>query len=106
MVIIVGILCTIYFALYFMHDAHDKKLVAQIFPPMPAYYYVVLGMMVGFYQGMTWKTFDLFSGNWYKHMGSWLLFFSEFATMMFAACLISWPVFFIYTFFIFLFKMN
>ena len=100
-VIFVGVLCLTYFVLY--HISEVKGL-ARIFPPMPSTYYVVLGILVGFYQGKTWRTFELFSGDWYKHLGSWALFVSEFATMMFAACLLSWPVFFIYSFLVFLVK--
>lgn len=102
-VIAVGLCCLAYFVLYFIPEV---ELVARIFPPMPVQYYVILGMIVGFYQGTTWRTFQLFSGDWYKHLKTWVLLISEFSSMMFAACIVSWPIFFIYSFFVFLLGLN
>ena len=103
MVILIGVLCLVYFLACFLPG--DRG-IANILPPLPGLYYVLLGCLIGFYQGMTWKSFQFFQGDWYRHLMTWMLLVSEFALMMFAASLLSWPFYFIYLFLQYLFKLS
>ena len=102
MVLLVGFACAVFFLLYLLPDSS----IVRIFPALPSWYYIALGAAIGFYQGVTYKAHKIIRGNVLKHLTPYLLFLSEFVTMMFACCLLSWPFYFVYLFFQYLFRLN
>lgn len=101
-VMLVGFSCALFFFLYLL----PNSTIVRIFPPLPSWYYIALGAVVGFYQGFTYRAHKIIRKNVLKHVTTYLLFLSEFVTMMFAGCLLSWPFYFVYLFFHYLFRLN
>ena len=102
-VIIMGFLCGLY--MLFALKAEKIPFLINIIPPFKGEYFIGLSVAVIVYQVMIWRRFRLFSDEWYRSFRSWLLFFTEFMTIFFSASILSWPIFFIYQFVLYLSKV-
>ena len=87
-VVLMGLLCTLYFSLLF---TGHLGMLAQILPPLPWEIFVMMTVLILTGQGAVWKAARLFHSGWYKDLFSLLLFFCEFALTLFVIVFLSWP---------------
>jgi len=102
-VLLTGILCWVYFVIQF---APETPYIANILPPMPLWYFVALIVPIMTYQVITWHSFRLLRGFWFVNPVILFMFFCELGTLLFASALLSWPIYFIYIFILYLMKLN
>ena len=94
--IIVGLFCLAYF---FVSYIPENGLIAKILPVWPLR---IFGIIVGITliaQLIIWKLFRHFDRQSTRDFAVWILFACEFGLVLFTILFISWPVYWLYTFF-------
>ena len=94
--IVVGLLCLIYFILYF--SSNLGGVLASIIPPLPHPIFSTVAGAVFVSQVVIWRILKLFYPRWFLNLTALILFISEYMLSLFVILFVSWPLYFLITY--------
>ena len=90
--LVMGVLCSLYFGLML---TSNLGALARIMPPLPLPIFIGLALFIFGGQIFVWRKLRLLQWRWFLDFFSILLFFCEYAILLFVLLFLSWPIYFL-----------